>query len=87
MSGHKYITNPNNLFEDDVDDETFLRNSRNIQGSTGGSVSTNPFEDQKQAFEERRKQIESRTLDSSKRSLGTFFLSFFFFFWLLLKNL
>lgn len=68
MSGHNYVTNPNSLFEDDdVDDETFLKNSRVNPTSAN---STNPFEQQKQAFEEKRREIENRTLESSKRSLG-----------------
>lgn len=62
------MVDPNNLFiEDDIDDETFLRNSRN-----NGS-STNPFDDgfdQRQMYEQRRKQIEDRTIMSTERSLG-----------------
>lgn len=66
MSGHNYVSNPNSLFDDeDVDDETFLKNSR-----VNSPQSTNPFEEQKQTHEEKRKEIEQRTLESSKRSLG-----------------
>lgn len=66
MSGHQYISNANNLFEDDdVDDETFLRNSRRPQPS-----SNNPFDDQQQVYQQRIKDIENRTLESSNRSLG-----------------
>lgn len=62
MSGHKYIGN-NKLF-DDVDDETFLRNSRH---------SYNPpptIEEQKQSFLERKQEIEDRTIKSTERSIG-----------------
>lgn len=68
MSGYNYISNPNNLFSDDVDDDTFLKNSRVPQ--------TNPFapdltvEQQRQAFQEKRNEIEQRTLQSSNRSIG-----------------
>lgn len=63
MSGHQYLSNSNNLFEDDdVDDETFLKNSRR---------GTNPFEEpQKLDYAQRTREIEERTLASSNRSLG-----------------
>ncbi|XP_055715142.1 synaptosomal-associated protein 29 [Phlebotomus papatasi] len=81
MSGFKYVTNPNSLFvEDDVDDETFLRNSRTNYSTEGATsapkYNTNPFlqdddyEQQRQMYEERRREIEDRTLLSSERSLG-----------------
>ncbi|XP_055677715.1 synaptosomal-associated protein 29 [Lutzomyia longipalpis] len=83
MSGYKYVTNPNSLFvEEDVDDETFLRNSRTNNYTDGGGASagaqysnTNPFlqddfEQQRQMYEQRRREIEDRTLLSSERSLG-----------------
>uniref|UniRef100_A0A336LW88 CSON003000 protein n=1 Tax=Culicoides sonorensis TaxID=179676 RepID=A0A336LW88_CULSO len=57
---------PNRLFlDDDVDDEEFLRNSR--------GQSTNPFDtnyNQRQLYEQRRQEIEDRTLMSTERSLG-----------------
>lgn len=63
MSGHKYTANSTNLFDDDdVDDETFLKNSSRAK-------STNPFE-QQMSYQERTKAIEERTLASSSRSLG-----------------
>lgn len=64
MSGHVY-TNSGKLFsdDDDVDDETFLRNSRHTYNSPP------TFEEQKQTFEERKKIIEERTLQSSDRSI------------------
>lgn len=64
MSGHQYLSNSNNLFEDDdVDDETFLKNTRR-------APSTNPFVNQQQSFQQRAQEIEERTLASSNRSLG-----------------
>ncbi|XP_059622675.1 synaptosomal-associated protein 29 [Phlebotomus argentipes] len=82
MSGFKYVTNPNSLFVEDVDDETFLRNARTNNYTEGASApqytphSTNPFlqdddyEQQRQMYEQRRREIEDRTLLSSERSLG-----------------
>lgn len=72
MSGHRYVSNPNSLFEEDeIDDETFLRNSVRSPTTGGG---TNPFasdiEQQRQMFEQKRKEIENRTLESSNRSIG-----------------
>lgn len=63
MSGHRYVSNPNNLFEDDdIDDETFLKNSRR---------GTNPFaDDDRQLQMQKVQEIENRTLASSNRSLG-----------------
>lgn len=62
MSGHQYLSNSSNLFEDDdVDDETFLKNSRR---------GTNPFEEQKIDYAQRTRDVEERTLASSNRSLG-----------------
>jgi synaptosomal-associated protein 29 len=68
----KYVNNANNLFiddddlKDDICDEEFLKNSR----TTG----RNPFEgqhnEQMQAFEQKKREIENRTLESSSRSLG-----------------
>lgn len=66
MSGHKYTTSTNPFDDDDdVDDETFLRNSRR---STIPQQS--PMEDQLQSFQERRKVIEERTLNSTEKSIG-----------------
>lgn len=61
MSGHNYLQN-GSLFSDDVDDETFLKNSR-----------VKPRDDylqERQLYEQRRREIEDRTLDSSHRSIG-----------------
>jgi len=64
MSGHQYISNPSDLFEDDIDDETFLKNSRQ------NNHQSDPYANQAQLFEQRKKEIEERTLASSHRSLG-----------------
>lgn len=66
MSGHKYISDSNNLFMDDdeVDDETFLRNSRrNFQEPSNLEV-------QRQTLIERKKAIEDRTIQSTERSIN-----------------
>lgn len=57
MSGHRY-TNSSNLLED-VDDETFL-----------GSRSNIPPSQYVQSYEQKRLDLESRTLASTHRSLG-----------------
>lgn len=66
MSGHRYVksTNP---FEDDedVDDDTFLKNSRRTNGIQPPSL-----EDQLQTLQERKKAIEDRTLNSTERSIS-----------------
>ncbi|XP_059049130.1 synaptosomal-associated protein 29 [Achroia grisella] len=76
MAGHKYI-NSNNLFEDDVDDDTFVNSySRNRipppqpkpTSPYGGHISD--LERQRQAMIQRQQEIEQRTLDSSSRSIG-----------------
>lgn len=64
MSSHQYISNPSDLFEDDIDDETFLKNSRQ------NNHPSDPYANQAQLFEQRKKEIEERTLASSHRSLG-----------------
>jgi synaptosomal-associated protein 29 len=61
MSGHNYLQN-GSLFSDDVDDDTFLKNSR-----------VKPRDDylqERQIYEQRRREIEERTIDSSQRSIG-----------------
>lgn len=64
MSGHQYIQNGNSLFdEDDVDDETFLKNTRK---PTANDI----YVEQRQMYEQKRKEIEGRTLESSQRSIG-----------------
>lgn len=75
MSGHRYISNASSLFDDDdVDDETFLRNARPRPGpQSGSSMGSGPIGDlerQRQAMLERQREIEQRTIDSSSRSIG-----------------
>lgn len=61
MSGHQYLQN-GSLFGDDVDDETFLKNSR--------VRPRDDYMEQRQMYEQQRKEIEDRTLNSSQRSIG-----------------
>ncbi|KAJ0173052.1 hypothetical protein K1T71_011228 [Dendrolimus kikuchii] len=80
MSSHKYIVDPNNLFEDeDVDDDTFVnsfrsRNPRNVPQQPqvskpyGGHIAD--LEQQRQAMLDRQREIVQRTYDSSIRSIG-----------------
>ncbi|KAJ2942821.1 hypothetical protein O0L34_g15009 [Tuta absoluta] len=80
MAGHKYISNPTNLFEDDdVDDDTFVNGYRQrfpppqpkpaAQSQPyGGHIAD--LERQKQQLLQRQREIEQRTLDSSSRSIG-----------------
>nr|AEE62493.1 unknown [Dendroctonus ponderosae] len=64
MSSHRYIKSTNPFDEDDdVDDETFLRNSRRPPPS-------NSFEAQVQDFQERKRQIEENTIRSTQHSLS-----------------
>ncbi|XP_072382361.1 synaptosomal-associated protein 29 [Diabrotica undecimpunctata] len=66
MSRQKYPRSNNPFEEDDVDDETFLRNSRrptynNIQPT---------FDEQLQSFAEKKRVIEERTLNSTEKSIS-----------------
>ncbi|XP_044261387.1 synaptosomal-associated protein 29 [Tribolium madens] len=62
MSNPYKSTNP--FEEDDVDDEIFLRNSRRSQGPQSS------FDDQLQSFQERKRAIEDRTINSTEKSLS-----------------
>lgn len=62
MSGYSYKSSTNPFEIEDVDDEIFLKNSRKTTNSA--------FDNQVQAYQERRKQIEERTLNSTQRSIG-----------------
>lgn len=67
MSGHRYTTSTNPFDEDDdIDDETFLQNSKR-PSARGANKS---FDEQVQTFQERRKEIENRTLQSTERSIS-----------------
>lgn len=65
MSGHQYLSNNASLFED-VDDDIFLKNSRVGQSNN----EENDFYNQRQQYEQKRREIEDRTLTSSQRSMG-----------------
>lgn len=63
MSGHNYLRNGGSLFnDDDVDDETFLKNSR--------AGMRNDFGQERQIYEQRKREIEDRTINSTQRSIG-----------------
>lgn len=53
--------------DDDVDDETFLKNSRRTNGYQQPSSS---LDEQIQSLQEKRRMIEERTLNSTERSIG-----------------
>lgn len=64
MSSYNYTTGGRNLIDDDdIDDDTFLKNSTR-------SRVTNRFEEQQMDYQEKARTIEERTLASSNRSLG-----------------
>lgn len=71
MSGHKYTTSTNPFDEDDedVDDETFLKNSRRTYNNGYGNTNQSSFEEQIQSYQEKKKAIEERTIQSSQRSI------------------
>ncbi|XP_064536678.1 synaptosomal-associated protein 29 [Drosophila montana] len=82
---NNYLQPVNNHFDidkfADVDDDLFLRNTR-ASANNRAQRSTNPFEDddevstsssigaQRQAYAEKRREIEQRTLESTQKSLG-----------------
>lgn len=71
MASRPPRVDPNKLFLDDdgPNDDTFLRNSRNHNPA----AVNNPFDDgydQRQMFEQKKREIEERTLMSTERSLG-----------------
>lgn len=77
MAKHRYITNSNDLFEDEVDDDTFVNSFRAripppqpkpTANSYGGHIAD--LERQRQVMLEKQREIEQRTLDSSSRSIG-----------------
>ncbi|XP_022911527.1 synaptosomal-associated protein 29-like [Onthophagus taurus] len=59
----RYNSKSTNPFEEDdeIDDETFLKNSRHPQGS---------FDDELKKLQENRRDIENRTITSTERSIG-----------------
>lgn len=73
MAGHNYLSDPKNPFfslEDDVDDETFLRNAppgtRPVERYHNCD---NDFEEKRQQLLQRKRDIEERTVQSSERSV------------------
>ncbi|XP_050677343.1 synaptosomal-associated protein 29 [Leptidea sinapis] len=75
MSGHKYISNTTNLFEDDdVDDDTFVNSYASRRATPQPKSQTSSYiaelERQRQTMLQKQKEIEQRTLDSSSRSIG-----------------
>ncbi|XP_066251505.1 synaptosomal-associated protein 29 [Euwallacea similis] len=68
MSDHRYVTSTNpfdDMYDDDIDDETFLKNTRRPPPNA-----QNSFDAQVQSFQECRRQIEENTIRSTKQSLG-----------------
>lgn len=73
MAAHNYLSDPKNPFfslEDDVDDETFLKNAPARNPSAGRYQNFNDLTQQRQQLLERRKEIEDRTIKSSERSVS-----------------
>ncbi|XP_045503670.1 synaptosomal-associated protein 29 [Colias croceus] len=75
MSGHRYISNTSNLFEDeDVDDDTFVNSYASRRPPPQPKCQTSSYisdlERQRQTMLQKQKEIEQRTLDSSSRSIG-----------------
>ncbi|XP_011163236.1 synaptosomal-associated protein 29 [Solenopsis invicta] len=71
MAGHNYLSDPKNPFfslEDDVDDETFLRNAPARTGRYHGF--DNDIDQNRQQLLQRKKEIEERTVQSSERSVS-----------------
>ncbi|XP_076376136.1 synaptosomal-associated protein 29kDa [Megalopta genalis] len=71
MASQNYLSDPKNPFfslEDDVDDETFLKNAPSR--SIGHINDDNEFENKHQQLLQRKKEIEERTIQSSERSIS-----------------
>ncbi|KYN23068.1 PREDICTED: synaptosomal-associated protein 29 [Trachymyrmex cornetzi] len=74
MAGHNYLSDPKNPFfslEDDVDDETFLRNAP-VRSVPAGRYQNfdNDFTQTRQQLLQRKKEIEENTVQSSERSVS-----------------
>lgn len=67
MSGYRYNQSANPFEEDDVDDETFLKNSRRTPTYNNAPPT---FEDQMQSFAEKKRIIEERTINSTEKSIS-----------------
>lgn len=74
MAGHNYLSDPKNPFfslEDDVDDETFLRNAPARTAPAGRYQNLdNDIVLKRQQLLQRKKEIEERTVQSSERSVS-----------------
>lgn len=71
MSGHNYFSNGDALWNDDVDDDEFLKNSR-VPPPAGRNQneSQDEYLEQRKMLEMKRREIEHRTLNSSTRSVS-----------------
>ncbi|EZA49207.1 hypothetical protein DMN91_007950 [Ooceraea biroi] len=75
MAGHNYLSDPKNPFfsleEDDVDDETFLKNApvRTVPSEHYQNFDNN-ITQKHQELLQRKKEIEERTIQSSERSVS-----------------
>ncbi|GAB1861597.1 Synaptosomal-associated protein 29 [Camponotus japonicus] len=73
MASHNYLSDPKNPFfslEDDVDDETFLKNAPVRALSAGRYQNFNDITQKRQQLLQRKKEIEERTIQSSERSVS-----------------
>lgn len=73
MAGHNYLSDPKNpffSFEDDVDDETFLRNAPARTAPAGRYQNFDNDMLKRQQLLQRKKEIEERTVQSSERSVS-----------------
>lgn len=76
MANDNYLSDPNNPFfslEDDIDDETFLNSAPPRSGHTTYNQYNNfdnVLEQKHQQLLQRKKEIEERTIQSTKRSIS-----------------
>ncbi|CAD1480959.1 unnamed protein product [Heterotrigona itama] len=76
MANENYLSDPNNPFfslEDDIDDETFLNSAPPRSGHTTYNQYNNfdnVLEQKHQQLLQRKKEIEERTIQSTKRSIS-----------------
>lgn len=72
MSGHRYFQEGKDLFDDEVDDDTFVNSyrSRIPPPQPKPSPYIADLERQKQTMLQKQKEIEQRTVESSIRSIG-----------------
>lgn len=75
MAGQNYLSDPKNPFfalEDDIDDETFLRSAPPRASPYANHYANfdNDLEQRHQQLIQRRKEIEDRTIQSSKNSIS-----------------